>query len=111
MVGIANASTQFGIVAVRERRRQRDVAFVAVRGRGRELLAAGDDDAVSGLLDDVQRNLHVLAHFAPLVLRLLAAVDLRIAQRMGEEQVVAQAVFVVVLQVLAEIAFGMLDLR
>ncbi len=97
------------VVAVRERGGQRDVALVAVGGRGRELLSAGDDHAVSGFLDDVQRNLGVFAHIAPLVLRLLTAVDLRVAQRMGEKQVVLQAIFVVVLQVLAEIAFGMFD--
>ena len=75
-----------------------------MRRRGRELLAAGDDDALGGFLDDVQHYLGVLAGRALLVLGLRAAVDLRVAQRMGQEQIVVAAIFVIFLQVLAEIA-------
>ena len=69
----------FRIAASRKGRRQRHIAFVAVRSRGRELLAAGDDDPVLSLFDDVQRDLLVLGDDALLVLRLSAAVDLWIA--------------------------------
>src|SRR5581483_5365864 len=85
------------VVALGKGRRQRYVDLVAVRRRGRELLAAADDDAVLGLLDDVEGDLGILGHRAALVLGLLAAVDLRVAQRMGQEQVVALTVFVIIL--------------
>jgi hypothetical protein len=80
-----------------------------VRCGGRELLAAGDDDPVLGFFDDVQCDFLVLGNGALLVLRLSAAVDLRVAQRVGQEQIMAHTVFVVILDVLAEIAFRMLD--
>ena len=46
---------------------------------------------------------------ALLVLRLRAAVDLRVAQRVGEEEVVVAAVLVVVDDVLAEVALRVLE--
>ena len=82
---------------------------MTVRCGGRELLAAGDDDPVLGLFDDVQCDFLVLGDGPLLVLRLGAAVDLRVAQRMGQEQIVAHAVFIVILDIFAEIAFRMLD--
>jgi hypothetical protein len=55
---------------------------VTVRCGGRELLAAGDEDSVLGLFDDMQCDFLVLGNGALLVLRLGAAVDQRVAQRM-----------------------------
>src|SRR5947209_7298742 len=57
----------------------------------------------------MQCDLHVLGEFALLVLRLLAAVDLRITQGMGQEQVVEHAMLVIILKVLAKITTGMAD--
>ena len=109
VVGDGEGEHATRVVALGEGGRQRDIDFVAVRRRGRKLLAAGDDDALAGLLDDVEHDLGVLGDLALLVLGLLAAVDLRVAERVGQEEVVVAAVFVIFLQVLAEIAFGVLD--
>jgi hypothetical protein len=73
------------------------------------LLAAADDHPVLGLFDDMQRNFVVFARHPLLVLRLLAAVDLRIAERVRQEQVVDFAISVIILEILAEIALRMLD--
>ena len=109
VAGDAEGQDEARVVAREEGRGQRDVALVAVHGRRRELLAAADDDAFGRLFDDVQGDLFVLGHRAPLVLRLRAAVDLRVTQRVGEEEVVVAAVLVVVDDVLAEVAVRVLE--
>src|SRR5271165_4109481 len=107
--GDGERENAFWVAAAGEGRGQGYVAFVAVGRRGRQLLAAGDDDAVPGLFDDMQRNFLVLLHGRLLVLRLSTAVNLRVAESMGEEEVVAHAVPIVIFQVFAEVAFRVPD--
>jgi hypothetical protein len=81
----------FRIAAPREGCRQRDIAFVAVRCGRRELLAAGDDDTVLGLLDHVECDFLVLGCGPLLVLRLGAAAELAPAELVPQFAVAALA--------------------
>ena len=90
--------------------REGHVALIGDGGRRRKLLAAGDDDALVGLLDHVEGEV-LLLDLAPLVLGLGAAVDLRVAEGVGQEEVVLAAQPGVVDDVLREVAVGVLDLR
>ena len=98
-----------GVGAPHERGGQGDVGFVADGRGGGELFGPVDDYPVGGFLHHVQRDFR-FAIGPGFVLRLLAAVHLRVAQRVGQEQVVLHAVAMVVNDVLAEIAPGMLHL-
>ena len=56
----------------------------------------------------MQRDLFVFRDLPLLILRLGAAVDLRIAERVGEEDVVFEAIAVLVCKVFSEVATRML---
>lgn len=103
-VPIENAEHEARIVAPQEGLRQRDVGLVAEHRCRRELLAAAHDYALWGLFDDVERDLLILGRGPLLILRLQAAIDLRVAERMGEKEIVLHAEAVVIDSVLAEVA-------
>ena len=87
-----------GLVARAHRMDAGEMQAVGEHAGGRELLGAGDDDAVVALLDDAGIERRVL-----LRMRGLAAVDLRRDDRVGDiEMVVAQAL-VDFLQVVGEV--------
>ena len=80
-----------------------DIGLVRDGRGGGQLLGPVHDDPLRRLLDDVQDQFRLRGR-PLLVLRLLAAIDLRVAEGMGQEEVVLQAVVVVPHDVLAEVA-------
>jgi hypothetical protein len=89
------------LVAHRESRRHVDQHFVRERRHRRDLLRTADHHAVGRFADHAQRQVGVVA-------RAGRAVDLRVADRVRDAQVVAAAVGVVVRRVVTELR---IDLR
>jgi len=106
--GYGEGKHESGVGSAGESVGQRDVGFVGEWSGSSQLFGSVNHHAFSGLLHHVQRDLFLL-RFPLLVLGLLTAVHLGVAQRMGQEQVIFHAVAVVVDHVFSEIAVGVLD--